>query len=348
MLVARIQDNYEIDLAEQPVPGLPPRGALVQVLGCGLCGSDLDKFVHHKANPGSVLGHEVVGIIEALDDQHPSGWHLGDRIVSAHHVPCGQCYYCLNDSESMCRQFKQTNLNPGGFSQYISLTEEHLKHTAFKVPTEVSSAEASCVEPLACVLRAVRRGGSAVNGSVAIIGLGFIGMMAAQVYQNDGYAVYGLELDPARIELAKSQGFLMDAFNPAQEKDRLLEILSRHIPLGKVDTVFLSVVNERALDLALEIVRDGGNLVVFTSAAEGTRVDPSRLYFREINLITSYSPALQDLKDAAHMIFNRKVHVKPLISHQLPLSEIRDAFDLYRSGRAIKVFIQTGQAGGAS
>lgn len=344
MFVASIQDDYQIGLVEMPVPALPPKGGLVRVLGCGLCGSDLDKFVNQKAQPGSVLGHEVVGIIEALDDDHPSGWKLGDMIVTAHHVPCRQCHYCLNDSQSMCRQFKSTNLNPGGFSQYIALTEDHLLHTAHKVPTGITPAEASCVEPLACVLRAIRRGGTQVNGSVAIIGLGFIGMMAAQVYQNDGYAVYGVDLDASRLALARMHSFVMDAFHPIDEQERLRGVLERHLTLGKVDTVFLTAVNSKTLELALELVRDGGNLIIFTSASTGTTIDPSRLYFREINLITSYSPSLEDLKQAAHTIFNRKINVAPLVSHSLPLSEIGNAFELYRSGQAVKVFIRMGDS----
>lgn len=344
MLVAHIEEDYGIGLAQMPIPALPPKGALIKVVGCGLCGSDLDKFVNHKAHPGSVLGHEVVGIIEALDDDHPSGWKLGDHIVSAHHVPCRVCHYCLNDSESMCRQFKSTNLTPGGFSQYIALTEDHLKHTAFKVPSGISPAEASCVEPLACVLRAIRRGGTHINGSVAVIGLGFIGMMAAQVYQNDGYAVYGFDLDRSRLTLAQTHGFVMDAFHPLEDTARRAETMQRHIPIGKADVVFLTAVNLKTIELALSLIRDGGQMIVFTSAPVGTTIDPSQLYFREINLITSYSPALEDLQAAAQTIFNRKINVEPLISHQMNLSEIGQAFDLYKSGQAIKVFIRMGEA----
>jgi L-iditol 2-dehydrogenase len=344
MLVAHINDQYGIGVTHMPVPPLPPKGAIIQVVGCGVCGSDLDKFVHHKANPGSVLGHEVVGIIEALDDDHPSGWKLGDVIVAAHHVPCLHCHYCLNDSQSMCRQFKRTNLNPGGFSQYIALSADHLKHTTFKVPADISPAEASCVEPLACVLRAIRRGGTNVNGSVAVIGLGFIGMMAAQVYQNDGYAVYGVDLDRQRMALAQQHGFVMDAFHPVEDAERLQSTLERHLPTGKVDVVFLTAVTAKTIALALELIRDGGDLLLFTSAGQGASVDPNQLYFREINLITSYSPSLQDLKDASQHIFKRKIHVAPLISHQMSLSEIGQAFELYQSGQAIKVFIRMSES----
>ncbi|WP_373532265.1 alcohol dehydrogenase catalytic domain-containing protein [Vampirovibrio sp.] len=342
MQVASIQNDYQINVTDMPIPALPPKGALIRVLGCGLCGSDLDKLVHKKASPGSVLGHEIVGVIEALDDEHPDGWQLGSRLVSAHHVPCGHCHYCLNDSESMCRQFKETNFHPGGFSQYLALSEQHLKSTAFKIPDAISNEEASCVEPLACVLRGVRRGGTQINGSVMVIGLGFIGLMAAQIYQNDGAAVYGVDLDPARNQLGMAEGFLMAAFHPVEQSEQLHDTLKRHTPTGKVDTVFLSVVNNTTLTLALDLVRDGGTMIVFTSGPAGTSIDPSRLYFREINLITTYSPALIDLKNAAHIIANRKINITPLISHRLPLQDIQQAVHLYQSGQAIKVFISMG------
>jgi len=344
MSVAQIQDDYSIGLGEMPIPEVPKRGALVKTLGCGVCGSDLDKFIHKKSSPGSILGHEMVGVIAELGEGYPEGWEIGDLIVSSHHAPCGTCHYCLNDSESMCRQFKRTNFNPGGFCQYIALSEEHLKHTAFHIPAGVTLEEASCVEPLSCVLRAIRRGGIQVNGSVLVVGMGFIGMMASQVYQNDGYTVFGVDLDASRNELATAQGFVTDAFNPIEDEADIQAALDRHTALGKVDTVFLTAVNPKTIELALNHVRDGGTIIVFTSASQGTTIDPSSLYFREINLITSYSPALCDLRDAAQMIFQHKIEVEPLISHRLPLAEIGRAFDLYRSGQAIKVFIHMGEA----
>jgi L-iditol 2-dehydrogenase len=341
MLAAQVQENFQLGVSEMPLPTLPPKGANVRLLGCGVCGSDLDKLVNHKAKPGQVLGHEVVGIIESLAEGHPKGWQIGDRIVTSHHVPCLTCHYCLNDSESMCRQFKSTNLAPGGFSEVISLTEGHLKHTAFKVPDPTTAAEASCVEPLACVLRAIRRGGLPKNGTVVIIGLGFIGLMAAQVYQNQGLTVYGLDLDESRLVLAKQQGFVTDAFHPTQGSEALQTALEK-APSGQADIAFLTVVNSKTIEQGLSLLRDGGNLVVFTSAPPETYVDPSQLYFREINLITSYSPGLADLQQAADLIFNHKINVLPLISHTVPLQDIQQAIDLYRSGQAVKVFVQTG------
>lgn len=340
MQAATVQPDYQLALSELPLPAIPDEGALIRVLGCGLCGSDLDKVVNSKAQPGSVLGHEIVGIIEALAPNAPTDWSVGDRLVSAHHVPCGTCHYCLSDSESMCRQFKSTNFSPGGFAQYLSLTRQHLEKTAFKVPNGITDAEASCVEPLACVLRGLRRGRQQNQKSVAVVGLGFIGLMAAQVYQNQGSTVYGIDLAESRLKLAEAECFVKKAFHPIQQADDIKEILTADTPTGQVDTVFLSVVNNNTLDLALDLVRDGGNLIIFTSGPAKTSLDPSRLYFREINLITTYSPALLDLKNAADMVFNRKIRLQPLLSHELPLRDIQQGVDLYQQAQALKVFIR--------
>ncbi len=343
MFLAQIQEDYAVGVAtDAAIPALPPRGALIQVIGCGICGSDLDKVKNRKVPPGTVLGHEITGVIHALDDEYPGHWRLGDRIVASHHVPCLRCHYCLNDSESMCRQFKRTNFEPGGFSQYVALSELHLKHTTFKVPKSIDSAEASCVEPLACVLRAVRRTGYHVNGSIVIIGLGFIGQMAAQVYHNNGYAVFGVDLDVERVTLAKDNEFVTDAF--AADSEGLTAALRKASPVEKADIVFLTVVNAHTLALALEQVRDGGHIILFTSGQPEMGIDPNVLYFREITVITSYSPALQDLKEAARMIFNHEVQTAPLISHRLPIAAIQEGFETYRQGRAIKVFITLGEA----
>lgn len=328
MQVAAIQPDGSLGVSLQAVPVLPVGGALLQLLGCGLCGSDLDKVVNAKSPVGTVLGHEAVGRIIELDGAYHGQFRVGDRIVVAHHTPCGACHFCRHDSESMCRVFKQSNFVPGGFAEVIALSDAHLKHTAFKIPDGMTDAQASCVEPLACTLRAINRLNLKPGQSVTVVGLGFIGLMAAQWFHQQGVLVSGLELDAARLQLAQSNGWLSSP-----------EILP-----AQTDAVFLTAVNAKTLELAFSKVRDGGQLMLFTSAPPQTHIDPSDLYFREINLLTSYSPALSDLAEAARLIFTHTLDVKSLVTHQLPLSKIDQALDLYQHGGAIKVFLTSDNA----
>ena len=68
------------------------KGAIVKVLGCGLCGSDIVKLKHNLAKDGTVLGHEIVAQI--IDINSDTNFHCGDVIVTSHHIPCGKCEYC--------------------------------------------------------------------------------------------------------------------------------------------------------------------------------------------------------------------------------------------------------------
>ena len=83
-------------------------GAIVKVLGCGLCGSDIVKFVHKIAKDGTVLGHEIVAKIVEINSK--SDFKIGDEIVTSHHIPCGECVYCKHGNVSMCKHFKSTNI----------------------------------------------------------------------------------------------------------------------------------------------------------------------------------------------------------------------------------------------
>lgn len=345
MLAALVQADHQIAIAPLLEPHPPPGGARVRLHGCGVCGSDLEKLIHKKAKPGTVLGHEVVGVIETLTapppGKEPLPFQVGDRIVAAHHVPCGTCHYCLNDSQSMCRHFKETNLEPGGFAQQIALSYGHLQHTTFKIPETVSDEAASCVEPLACVLRGLERLPEFHQGSVAIVGLGFIGLLAAQAFRHQGYQVYGLDLDAERRSLATRHAMAHHAFDPRTDTEAMAACLQRETPLGQVDVVFLSVVNAASLQEAFRQVRDGGTVVLFASPS-GTplpTLDPGPLYYREINIVSSYSPSLKSLQWAADLLFNGHIDTTPLMTHRVGLRDLAQGLDWYRTGKAIKVFV---------
>lgn len=340
MLAAVVTTPAHIALTQVPCPPVPTGGALVKVTGCGLCGSDLDKLLNRPEAAGQVLGHEVVGVLESLDAQAAarfSHFKPGMRVVIAHHVPCQTCHYCLNNTPSMCRHFKQTNISPGGFAEYIAVTADHLAHTVFSLPESLSDDEASCMEPLACCVRAINRLPNTPNTTALVIGMGFIGLMSAQVMQEKGWQTYGFDLQPERVQLGLSESMIDHGF---ETPEALLEAIFKATDGRGVDHVMLSVVNPAALELALRAVRDGGNLLLFTSYGPGTPLlDQNALYFREITVYTSYSPGLDDLKSAFEMIASGRVRVSPLISHTMPLCELQAAVDLYKSTQAMKVFI---------
>jgi L-iditol 2-dehydrogenase len=338
MKAAIVQPDFTLALADTSLPHFGPTDTLVQVIGCSVCGSDLDKIVNRRTKPGAILGHEVVGVIP----------DSGQRVVVAHHVPCGTCHFCRQGSASSCKQFKASNIRPGGFAQWIAVSDEHMAHTVFPIPDDISDAEASCVEPLACVLRAVERGVKTVAKpeSVAIVGLGFIGMLAGASYRLSGVeTVIGVDLDAERLALATQYGYVDSAFHAVEQREALITSLGETTPANGVDQVFLSVCTPKTWELALSLVRDGGSIVLFAASHTESPLDdafihPSQLYFREITVIPSYSPALPHLKQAAELVFSRRILVSPMLTHTLDLCDIQQAITLYQQGRAMKVFVR--------
>ncbi len=94
-----------------------------------------------------------------VDIDSETNFKQGDVIITSHHIPCGKCEYCKNGNVSMCRHFKETNIRPGGFSELVFVSEEHLKNVAYLKPENLTDDEAAFYEPLGCCIRAVKRAG---------------------------------------------------------------------------------------------------------------------------------------------------------------------------------------------
>ena len=301
------------------------KGAIVKVLGCGLCGSDIVKFVHKISKDGTVLGHEIVA--EIVDIDSDTDFKIGDEIVTSHHIPCGECVYCKHGNVSMCEHFKSTNIRPGGFSEYVYLSEEHLKNVAHLKPENLSDIEASFYEPLGCIVRAVKRANLLKGDKALVVGLGSIGILTAQALKAYGYDVLGCDLLKERIELLKSFG--IDAIDVRELVDDY-----------KADGIFMTSGADKAIGTALKYVRNGGKILVFSSTPSDLSAYPNNeIYYRELTVMGSYSPAPVDLKDSLALLKDGKVKVKG-ISTVYNLNDIQKAFDDTMANKIMKAYIK--------
>ncbi len=301
------------------------KGAIVKVLGCGLCGSDIVKFVHKISKDGTVLGHEIVA--EIVDIDSDTDFKIGDEIVTSHHIPCGECVYCKHGNVSMCEHFKSTNIRPGGFSEYVYLSEEHLKNVAHLKPENLSDIEASFYEPLGCIVRAVKRASLLKGDKALVVGLGSIGILTAQALKAYGYDVLGCDLLKERIELLKSFG--IEACDVRELGDDY-----------KADGIFMTSGADKAIGTALKYVRNGGKILVFSSTPSDLSAYPNNeIYYRELTVMGSYSPAPVDLKDSLALLEDGKVKVKG-ISSVYNLDDIQKAFDDTMANKIMKAYIK--------
>ena len=283
-------------------------GAIIKTSGCGLCGSDIVKFRQKLVKDGTVLGHEIVGEIVEINSK--TEFKIGDKIVSSHHIPCFNCIYCKNENYSMCEHFKKTNIIPGGFSEYIYLSEEHLKNVAVKIPSNLDDLEASFYEPLGCCVRAVKRANLKESSTVLVVGLGSIGLLMGQALKAFGMKVFGCDLIQDRIDLAINLGFdgAFNSFNLEESKEKILSYTDNF----GAGAIFMTSGSDKAIDLSLKAVMDGGKILIFASTPKNFGYANNEIYYRELTVMGSYSPAPVDLKDAMNLLETDKVKVKNL------------------------------------
>lgn len=336
---AAIAENQKISIQDMPQPQLSDynnEGAIVKVLGCGLCGSDIVKFLHNSEQ--KVLGHEVVGEIVDIRPRFLSKFKIGDKVVLGHHVPCMKCDYCENKNYSMCRQFKETNIFPGGFAEYIYVSPKHLKNTVFKVPENLDDMEISFMEPLACSIRAVERAEVKRGTSSLVIGLGSIGLLMGQAIKAFYGDVIGCDLIEERVGLAGNLNF--DAAIKFEDNDTTsAKIKEMTCGLG-ADIVFMTSGSDKAIEFALKSVRDGGTILVFSSVPNDTAgYTNNEIYYRELKILGSYSPSPMDLALAHKLLAKKKVVVKYL-STVYSLDDIGDAIQDTISNKTLKAYIK--------
>ncbi len=315
--------NDKIETADTGTLSLNGRqGAVVKVLGCGLCGSDIVKFVHKISPDGTVLGHEIVAKITEINSE--TDFKIGDVIVTSHHIPCGKCKYCRHGNISMCEHFKSTNIFPGGFSEYVYLTEEHLLNVAHLKPDNLTNIEASFYEPLGCCVRAVKRANLKSGDTALVIGLGSIGILMAQALKASGINAVGCDLLPERVEVLKSFG--LEAYTELPQN-------------FEADGIFMTSGADKAIDTALKYVRSGGKILVFSSTPKNFGYANNEIYYRELTVMGSYSPSPVDLQDSLEMLKSGQVKVSGL-STVYELENIEQAFEDTMSNKIMKAYIE--------
>ena len=333
MKLAQVKDEKIVIKETDDIKLENRKGAIVKVLGCGLCGSDIVKFKHKIVHNGAVLGHEIVAIIEDIDSD--TDFKKGDKIVSSHHIPCFECTYCKHGNYSMCKHFKSTNIFPGGFSEKVYLSEEHLKNVAHKVPENITDEEISFYEPLGCCVRAIKRCNLQSGDNVLVVGLGSIGLIMSEGLKAMGYKVYGCDLIEDRIKLANDRG--IESFN-SRDLDSFDEIIKEKTENYGVDAVFMTSGADKAIDVAIKTVKQGGKILVFSSTPLSNGYPNNEIYYKELTVMGSYSPSPKDLKDSFDLIVSGRVNVKGLTTIY-PLDNIQQAFDDTISNKIFKAYI---------
>jgi L-iditol 2-dehydrogenase len=341
MRVAMYYSNKDVRLEEMPIPEIGPGELLMQVEASGICGSDVMEWYRIHKVP-LVLGHEVAGVVVEVG-QGVNRFKVGDRIIAAHHVPCNTCHYCLSGSDTVCDTLRKTNFYPGGFAEYIRLPAINVDRGTFRLADELSFEEATFVEPVACVLRGLRKVGLKPGCSVLVIGSGIAGLLYVQMARAFGAGrLVATDVVDHRMEAARKLG--ADAALHAEDD---VPAYLRKVNYGRLaDIVIVCTGAEGAIAQSLKSAERHGTILFFAPTGPGVTVPLSinEVFWRnDVTLTTSYAGNPADHAVALELIRAGTLRVKSMITHRLSLAETGLGFRMVADPQqynSIKVIIQ--------
>lgn len=324
MRAAVYRGKNDLRIEHLPIPRIGANEVLVKVAACGVCPTDIKKIHHGTLPPPRVFGHETAGIIVKAGAK-VRGWKTGDRVALHHHVPCLKCHACKHRSFAQCPGYKRTGITAGfepaggGYAEYVRVMSFCLPGLV-KIPARNSLEEGAMLEPVNTVLKGVRMLQLLARDTVLVAGQGPIGLMFTRLLKLEGARVIATDLIPERLQLAKKFG-AVHALNPAT--DRLEERLAG----VTIDAAVVAVPSHSVVHEAQRLVRGGGRVLLFAHTKRGDelRLDPSLICVDEKQLLGSYSSDFLLQNEVADLVFSRKLDVRKLISHTLPLERAAEA-----------------------
>ncbi len=325
-------------VVEVPVPSIGREELLIEMKACGLCGTDIEKMFGQYTASLPVLGHEAVGVVAGIGGA-VKGFKMGDRVFPHHHVPCLNCYYCRHGSETMCQEYRKTNLDPGGFSEFFRVPAWNTSHGGvLKLPDNVSFEEASLTEPVACCIRALDRCGVRADDSVLVVGAGPVGMAHALILVSRKAKVMVSDVSQGRLKFAEAAGvgLVIDA-----NKRDVGEAVRKETSGRGADLAIVASGSKAAIIQALRSVRRGGKVCLFGVPEKGTVLDydMSDLLNSEVSVVSSNAATEKETTMALGMISLRGVKLASLITHRFRIEEFEKGVEAVTRGTGMKVVI---------
>ncbi|MGH9592827.1 MAG: alcohol dehydrogenase catalytic domain-containing protein [Bryobacteraceae bacterium] len=323
MTAAVLYGKEQLRIETVQVPKLGPGDVLVRVRAALTCGTDVKVFrrgYHARMiRPPALFGHELAGDVVAVGGE-VEGFKVGQRIVAANSAPCGECFYCGRSQENLCEDLL---FNNGAYAEYIRIPARIVGRNMHEIPAHASYQDAALVEPLACVMRGLEETGVCPGDTIAVIGLGPIGMMFVRLAK----AVYNARViaigrRTSQLDRATSMGADEVVLN-----DEGADVVTpvRRMTGGRgADVVIEAVGLPEVWQLAVKLLRRGGVVNFFGGCAEGTDfpVDTSLMHYSELSLKASFhhTPAL--IRQALDAVGRGYVTAKDFVNRVEPLSNL--------------------------
>ena len=310
--------------------------ALIRVESVGVCGSDMHYYL--DGNIGTqvltdpvILGHEYAGIVEAVGDDADATL-VGQRVAVEPGIPCMTCEWCRKGQYNVCRDmfFPGGPGNDGALCEYITVNAAF----CFPVPMTMSASIAAMIEPLAVALHAVELADLKVGETAAIVGLGPIGLLVAEVLRLNGVGVvYGSDLYQYRVDVSRAYG--VDHATHAETTDFVEAVMEATQGRG-VDVAFDYSNKPEGIGVTVQVTRPAGRCILTgISGKEWDSIPVSTARRRELTLKWCRRFLQDNFPVAIQLILEERINVEKLVTHSFPLLKTQDAYDLvagYKDG----------------
>ena len=334
---------YDVDdfrYEEIEIGTIGPGEVLLRMGACGVCGTDVHKAVFKTVKTPIVLGHEVSGEIAEVGPG-VRDFVAGDRVFVTHHVPCLTCHYCRHGHHTLCRQFLETNIDPGGFSEYIRIPALNVKHCMYKIPADTSYEVAAMAEPLACCIRGLNLANLQPGDSVLVMGAGQIGIIHAQIDRQRMVSLVMVS-DVSDFRLGRALELGADAAINVAREDLIQRV--RELTEGRgVDVIIVAAGVSRLLGDAMAAATRGGTVLVFSPMEHDplVQIDAGRFFRDEVRIIGSYSSSPLEMNEALTLLTRRAIQAERMITHRFALPELNQAIRLAHDprGESLKIMV---------
>ncbi|HQY92295.1 zinc-dependent alcohol dehydrogenase family protein [Caldilinea sp.] len=325
-----------IRIERVPDPTCAADEVIVQVARCGICGTDVHIYRNeYMSNFPVIPGHEFGGVIVETGKE-VADFQVGDRVAVDPNLYCGHCDMCRNEMANHCLHWQGVGITrPGGFAEYVAAPARACYH----LPDAMTDAQAAFIEPLACVVHAMKRIRVLPADPVLILGAGPMGLLLVQALRRMGASyVAVVEKQPARLELAKAMGASVAVPAGAEQDAALKEVAPRGFGVV-IDATGVPAVIEGAF----RYLRPRGTFLQFGVAPNQARVSvsPYDIFHNDWTIVGSFALCYTFLP-AIDWLASGAIDVGPLVSHVAPLHDFADVFAKFAAGQTLKVHVHMG------
>jgi len=342
MRAVTFQAPGEVRVEDRPEPDLEARtDAIVSIEASGICGSDL--HIYHgrvKIEPGFTIGHEFVGTVVAAGDDVTRA-QVGDRVLGCYHSACGTCFHCLRSEYHKCDRMRVFGHGAVLGSLQGTQAEQALvpmaNMTLRKVPDGVSDDVAMFAgDVMGTGYHAITEGQVRPGDSVAVLGLGPVGLCATQVAVAAGAGpVFAIDAVEQRLSVAKGIGAIPIHLTEQNPRD----VVRAGTDGRGVDAAIDAVGHPDALNLAIRLARKAGTVVAIGVYAEPCEVHMGLVWIKALTLKTGHANVIGHVDRILAMLAIGTLDPTPLVTHHMPLDDAAEAYAVYDRREALKIVL---------